>query len=297
MNDALFSATIQNALSKSQVTSQREIEQILTRKLSQTDPALDFAGLWDFNAHRLGAVRQVQAAAPEIRNGILAELAQGRFREAYGIEKAGMSFAAKMSLLSQSLNEQKLYSLFASEEAAHFHFIQAVLGDPPDLSQDPFIQFLNELIISAERRPLLFIIQVVLEGWGLDHYAGMLKTCQSDALKAPLQRILSDEAAHHGSGLSLFAESELSPSEFKYTLEMMQAFLDMVRIGPVGLLQTLDRHLGGLTDSQKQAVLTEMDAVEDTSRKINLLKGLMQKAQAKRILEELEAKEAFALLF
>ncbi len=293
----LFSATLENSLSKTHVPSNREVEQILTRKLSHIAPEPNFAGLWDLNDHRLGHVSQVLSASQDTRQAILTDLAQGRFREAYGIEKAGMSFAAKMSLLAQSLNEQKLYSLFASEEAAHFHFIQAVLGDPPDLSKDPFIQFLNELIISAERRPLLFIIQVVLEGWGLDHYAGMLKSCKQASFKGPLQQILSDEAAHHGSGLSLFQEDELSQSELKYTLEMISAFLDMVRIGPVGLMQTLDSHLGGLTTAQKQAVLTEMDAVEDTTRKLNLLKGLMQKAQAKRILAELEAKSAFALLF
>lgn len=293
----LFSDTLAQALSKTAVTSSREVEQILQHKSERWTAGPDFSEIWDLKAHRLSQVEQVNSAAPETQKALLADLAQGRFREAFGIEKAGMSFAAKMSLLAPNLNEQKLYSLFAAEEARHFDFIQTVLGDAPDLSGDPFIGFLNELIISAERRPLLLIIQVVLEGWGLDHYAGMLKTCQVEALKGPLQQILSDEAGHHGSGLSLFQEADMTPAEFHYTLEMMSAFLDMVRIGPVSLMHTLDSHLGGLSEPQKQRILTEMDAHADTTRKLNLLKGLMQKAQAGRILAALETKSAFKLLF
>jgi hypothetical protein len=297
MNSALFSEQLEQALTKTQNSSSRGVEQILNRKLEKNEIVSDFSGFWNLSAHRLANVQQVIQASSETQHQILHDLARDRFLEAYGIEKAGMSFAAKMSLLSESLNEQKLYSLFAAEEALHFNFIQSVLGEQTPHSGDPFIQFLHAVIISAERRPLLFIIQVVLEGWGLDHYAGMLKTCQNEPLKAPLQRILLDEAGHHGCGLSLFDESQLSEAELAYTLEMMGNFLDMVRIGPVGLLQNLDHNLGGLTTTQKQTILTEMGAIEDTQRKLTLLKALMQKAQAHRILAALEARESFALLF
>ncbi|PIQ24725.1 hypothetical protein COW36_23400 [bacterium (Candidatus Blackallbacteria) CG17_big_fil_post_rev_8_21_14_2_50_48_46] len=294
---ALFSEILQQALNKEQFTSCREVGQILGRKLENFEPLVDFAQVWDFQAYGLAPVRQLQAASEAQQQGLLQALARGRFLEAYGIENAGMSFAAKMSLLAESLEEQKLYSLFASEEAIHFDFIQAVLGPLPAPPQDPFIQFLRELIRSAERRPLLLIIQVVLEGWGLDHYAQMMKTCRVERLKAPLQRILMDEAGHHGSGLALFEEADLTPSEWAYTLEMMGVFLDMVRIGPVSLMQQFETSLEGLTAAQRETVLLEMGARADTQRKLNLLRGLLQKADAHRVLAALEAKQGFEPLF
>ena len=224
------------------------------------------------------------------------QLARARFLEAYHIEHAGMCFAAKMSLMAQSLHEQKLFSLFAAEEATHFHFIEAVIGTP-QLEKDPFIELLQEIIGSAERRPLIFIIQVILEGWGLDHYGLMKKTCQDTGLQAYLQRILQDEAAHHGSGLSLFNEADLTPSEFAYIQEMLVHFLNMVRIGPISILQSIEDTVGEQTQPQKSNILEEMQAHQDTQRKLNLLRELMHKAQAHKTLDALESKEAFKLLF
>jgi hypothetical protein len=39
---------------------------------------------------------------------------------------------------------------------------------------------------------------------------------------------LQDEAAYHGSGISLFDEQALTDSEFKYIIEMMSQFMQMV---------------------------------------------------------------------
>jgi len=286
---------IQQSLNKTQIESTRGVEQILNKKLPQ-QAQIDLAEAWGLVSYGLSPVSCLQNLSPEQNAKIRTQLAYARFLEAYHIEHAGMCFAAKMSLMAQSLHEQKLFSLFAAEEATHFHFIEAVIGTP-QTDKDPFIELLHEIIRSAERRPLIFIIQVILEGWGLDHYGLMKKTCQNQDLQAYLLQILQDEAAHHGSGLSLFNENDLSAPEFDYIQEMLVQFLNMVRIGPVSMLYAIENTVGSMTNEQKNTALEQMQAHQETERKLNLLRDLMHKAQAHKTLEILESKQAFKLLF
>lgn len=288
---------VRQALNKDRALSDAGVERILDKKLGAPGVLTDCSTLWSLTDLGLGEVRQVTEAPAENRVHLRHLLGQGRLREAWSIEKAGMSFAAKMSLLSESLNEQKLYSLFAAEEARHFHCIDETLGDQRPQHTDPFIDLLNEIIVSAGRRPLIFIIQVVLEGWGIDHYATMSKTCREPGLQKILRDILSDEAAHHGSGLALFKESELSKQEEDYIFDMMAAFLGMVRIGPVGVLGAIEAEFGGWAPGQRESVLTEMNAMADTQRKLGLIEGFLVKARAPKLLERLKAAEAFSPCF
>ena len=205
-----------------------------------------------------------------------------------------MSFAAKMSLLSETINEQKLYSLFAAEEATHFYYMQKTLEDVDLTTDDPFIRFLNEVIATGSRRPLIFIIQVILEGWGIDHYQLMERSCLNPELKKHLKLILIDEASHHGSGVSLFNESELTKAEFDYTIEMMSEFLNMINIGPVGLVGAVKKYL---PHSQEADLLNDISAVDDTNRKLTYIKNMMVKSQSHKILEKIENSGLFQLRF
>lgn len=281
------------SLAKQQAQSTLGVERILENKLERISSLPDFSQIWDLRALGLEPVRYLQDASTEARQRVRQALAIARLQEAWFIEKAGMSYAAKMSLLSESINEQKLYSLFASEEATHFHFIDQTLGSARPQGQDPFIALLNEMISTAERRPLIFMIQVVLEGWGIQHYAMMSKTCQEPALKACLQQILADEAAHHGSGLSLFEETALSTPERQQILEFMSRFLQMVAIGPATVMSVLQTELGEFNASQRAQVLEQLNALADTQGKLNLLRDYMLKAQAQQIVSALDERKAF----
>lgn len=287
--------TLKNALSKTQETSTKEIEQILSKKIENSSSLLDFGQLWNSHSFGIDNLTGFQKASGAVQKEILKELALNRFLEAYNIEKAGMSFSAKMSLLAQSLNEQKLYSLFSAEEATHFHYIQGALNfSGVDYSADPFINLLNEIIISGERRPLIFIIQVILEGWGIDHYSIMEKSCLNPEVKEHLKLILQDEASHHGSGLSLFHEGDLTEQEFNYTLDMMVSFLEMVNCGPVGTVNCLQKFIPELNIENS---LQEMGAHVETKRKLEFIRNLMIKAKSKKLLAKLDSKKLFETNF
>jgi rubrerythrin len=281
---------LKRSLSKSQQNSTKEISQILKRKLPETQSISHYDGLWNESDFALG---QISILKGRDNTKLLSSLCTDRLKEAYFIEKAGMSFSAKMSLLSQSIDEQILYSMFCAEEATHFHCIESLLTGVSLEGDNSFVTLLNEIIISGERRPLVFIIQVVLEGWGIDHYSLMSQSCLNPEVKKILQNILQDEAAHHGSGLSLFDEQALTDTEFKYIIEMMSQFMQMVTVGPVGLLGQVESSLGHLTSGQRNTVHQEVNSYGETSRKVELIKSMMNKAKAFKIIEKLESHKCF----
>lgn len=298
MNAKTFETVMDTALNKAEHQSTHEVERILQCRLSSSptkalSPSLPFSQLWSLAALEVAQVSCLKEASTEIQDQVAHDLAYARFTEAYAIEKAGMSFAAKMSLLAPTLNEQKLYSLFAAEEARHFHFIDSSLQHPKDLPMNPFIDLLHSLILTGERSCLLLLIQVVLEGWGVEHYAKMANTCQHEETRIALQGILADEAAHHGSGLSLFDINALHASEIEYLEEKLYAFLQLVAIGPVGIMGILEKHLGPFSAEQNDQIRNEINAVNETQRKLNLLKGLLCKAGAQQLAERLESRNAF----
>jgi tRNA isopentenyl-2-thiomethyl-A-37 hydroxylase MiaE len=292
--------TLARSLSKERHLSSAEVERILERRLiNPSQPGSDllpFETLWSLGDLEVGNVSCLQEASPLIQERVAYDLAYARFTEAYAIEKAGMSFAAKMSLLAPTLNEQKLYSLFAAEEARHFDFIDRSLGHPENLAMNPFVDLLHNLILTGERSCLLLLVQVVLEGWGIEHYAKMANTCQHPGARKALNGILADEAAHHGSGLSLFNSQHLSTTDLDYLEDKLGQFLYLVAVGPVSILQVLNKHLGPFTPEQHQQVLAEINATKETQRKLNLLKNLLRKAEAHAIVERLESRNAFTPL-
>lgn len=297
-----FQETLAQSLDKSQHLSTPEVERILHRRFAEAPsesnrPPIPFSSLWSLTDLEVGEVSCLNNASALVQEQVAHALAYARFTEAYAIEKAGMSFAAKMSLLAPTLNEQKLYSLFAAEEARHFHFIDCSLQHPENLPINPFIGLLHDLILTGERSCLLLLIQVVLEGWGVEHYAKMANTCKHEATRTALQGILADEAAHHGSGLSLFNMQALSTNEVEYLEEKLHTFLRMVAIGPVSVVDILAKHLGPFSAEQTRQIQREMNAVIETQRKLNLLKGLLRKAGAHPLVERLETRNAFTPTF
>src|SRR5688572_8076972 len=78
---------------------------------------------WPATHFRLDRVSLFREAVDRERAAILESCSRALMAESYYIEKCGMYFASKMSLMAESTQEQMLYSIFASDEAVHFHWI------------------------------------------------------------------------------------------------------------------------------------------------------------------------------
>jgi hypothetical protein len=119
-----------------------------------------------------------------VRGRVLAHCGDALLQEALHIETMGVAFAARMALLATTVEERMLYGFFAAEEATHLAGVSRFASRCP--AEGPFLAMLDELIAEGDRATLVLVVQVVLEGWGLDHYRGLARACRGPALAGVL---------------------------------------------------------------------------------------------------------------
>lgn len=252
--------------------------------------------LWNDDLLKLDRASLFRALPPEARESVRRACSLGLLKEAQMIEVAGMVFTAKMALLARTLEERELYSLFAADEARHFRSVSRWAGTAKeeDVSGNPFLDLLAKLIRFEERPVLVFLIQVVLEGWGIHHYGRLARAARDAELGRAFQEILRDEAQHHGSGLLLFHESDLSEEAFARLRDNMREFLRLVRLGPGAVLARLAAHGAKLDADSIRLFLTETEAEAKLRSDLREIENLIEKVGAERLLECLRREGAFA---
>ena len=261
-----------------------------------TGPALldQHLPMWSPSFFGLEKSSVFRTASEETQSNIIRRCSIDVLHEAFFIEESGMAFASKMSLLSETREERMLYNLFAADEATHFHWVQNALGAIQLIcSLINFIGLLESVIRDGQRESLVFIIQVILEGWGLAHYRSLLRECGHAGFRDVLERILRDEARHHGSGVVLCRERGLPDRARGEVIETMRSFLEMVRFGPQSVLAAIDEELGGLNKEQKRRTLEELECENHSLSRLNHLRELMMQEGFESIVAELSDHGAF----
>jgi rubrerythrin len=228
----------------------------------------------------LNQVRLFKESTDLDQQTILERCSNHLLNEAWSIEKLGLCFTAKMVLLSRNDDERALYSLFAADEAAHFYTITPFIDptSPPSLS--PFLKLLTEIVETGNRTTLTFLIQVILEGWGLHHYQSIANSAQDNSLATALKSIVQDEALHHGSGLTLFNEHELSASDQNCITELLVRLFSMVQAGPQSVVDAIERVKGHLSKKQKVRLYEELQCETRSNRDLRHLTELMKGPQS-----------------
>ena len=227
---------------------------------------------------------------------ILHLASQALLGESYAIEKAGVGYMAKMTLLAETTEERMLYSLFGADETTHLaQLTPFVTGIEKLDATDPFLRLLESLLETADRLALIFVIQVVLEGWGLSHYRMLSKTCRHPALSILFRSFLQAEARHHGAGTLLFENVALSEKSRALIVETLAAFLQMVRVGPQRVVEAIAQVKGGLSRAQQIRLLGELDTDTQSGIRLDLLRPLITPA-APDFAETLENKDLFTPL-
>ena len=233
-------------------------------------------------------------AHAEVKEDIQTRCSIDVLSEAFFIEESGMAFASKMALMSETRQERMLYNLFAADEATHFHWVNAALGEHASrMTPNQFHRLLESIIRDGQRESLVFIVQVILEGWGLHHYRSLHRHCEHEGFGEVLERILRDEARHHGSGIVLCRERGLPERARSEVIETMRAFLEMVRYGPQAVLTALDEGLGGLSREQKLKTLQELECEKHSSVRLEHLRSLMLQEGFESVVAELDDNNAF----
>jgi rubrerythrin len=254
--------------------------------------AVDPAGLWSADFLGLSGVDAYEALSPTDRAAVRARRARDLLAEAWWIEKAGMAFAARMALLARTAEERALYDLFAADEARHFHAVGAWLPAPPPPT--PFHRVLEDAIATRPAPVLVFVVQLVLEGWGLRHYRDLARHARSAELRALLEGILEDEARHHGSGALLVADRPPEGPVVEGILEVLRPFLGMVAAGPVGALEALEATTGPLPPARRARAFHQLGGADHARARLDLIAGLLRGEAAAPVRRALLAEGALS---
>lgn len=248
---------------------------------------------WQAEFFGLDQVTLFQASSPTEQQQILQLVNQALLTEAYLIEKTGIAYMSKMALLAETTEERMLYALFSGDEVNHLAQIRPFLSAEPVNIDDSFLRFLADLVDSEDKSLLLFVIQVVLEGWGLSHYRHIAKHCSDRTLGEIFRGFLQDESRHHGTGVTLFNRQSLSVNSQANIIETLTLFLRMVQSGPQRIVGALAQIKGGLSPQQQVKIFTELDTETHSATRLNLLRSLMEKSGAGAIVAALNQQELF----
>ena len=231
---------------------------------------------WGADYFALDRVSLFQDASDLEQQQILEQLNQGLLQESLYIEQAGVGYMAKMVLMAASLQERMLYSLFAADETTHLAqlqpYVPSVNASIPD---DPFLRLLSDIVESADKQVLLFVLQVVLEGWGLSHYRHLAKGCGYGPLRDIFQSFLQAESRHHGAGVTLFNQADVSTDSRDAIVDCLGTFLQMVRRGPQRVVSAIATTKGHLSRPQRIQILHQLDTVTHSHQRLQLLRSLM----------------------
>ncbi len=250
--------------------------------------------VWNERYFGLDNVSIFREASENKQREVLWNTTLNILEEASFIEQLGLAFNAKMILLADNLEERMLYSLFAADEAQHLFWVSSHMPTMASQTpQKPFFKLLSSIIEDGSKAPLTCLIQVLLEGWGINHYLSIAQDCQNDGLKTYLQKILKDESLHHGSGLILWNQLSLNSKEEDFTIEMLARLFEMVQAGPQMIVTNIEQSLGHLSFSQKVTVFEQLKCEEQSKKRIELLKSLLGQNQANKLLTKLDQRGIF----
>ncbi len=289
---------VRNQLHAPNLDDQHKMHRILgayVKRRGLASEALPAEGVyWNaehFDLHKVSYFRDSDAS---VQRAIVGQCSQALLREAFCIEKTGMTYCAKLALLAESVEERMVYSQQGADEATHLAWVTPYVLDAQNVEPGPFLDLLGTTVEQGDKSSLVFLMQIVLEGWGLSHYKRLEQHCQHPQLKARLHEIVRDEALHHGSGRALFDGPATTQKQRVYMREYLASLLEMVRLGPQSVVATLDQTLGGLSKKQKETVFEALDCQRSSAANLSVLRELMCGEGVDDIVSELDALNAFA---
>ena len=268
--------SVRNKLDAAHAGKESQLYPLIAAKIPRIDGNAEAIIPWDAEWWGLERSALFVGLGENARYETLAACNRSIMNEAYFIEKSGLAYCAKMMLLAENTDTSQLFAHIAADEATHLAWIEPYIAaaDKTD-PQGPFLSFLSSLIEAHCPELLVYLVQVILEGWGLDHYKRLMKNCRDPALADVLRRILKDEARHHHSGRLLFDASKFSAQDRATLEDAMKFYAELVRVGPQAAIAALEQVAGGLSRRELAEVIGAMDHPAEASRKLQLLRKLM----------------------
>ncbi|MBL7714115.1 MAG: hypothetical protein JNL01_01530 [Bdellovibrionales bacterium] len=193
---------------------------------------------------------------------VLETMSQLRLSLAWYIEKVGLAYCSRALLECDSHEEKRLYALMASDEAVHQRMVEHFLvdGEPIEaLEKHPLLLCIADVIQNAKPMAAVYVVQILLEGFGMSYYSAMRSTCESSLLRGVFDQILKDESRHHGGGLARFGSKDLDAEDLReiehHTGRLIRAMSGVGFTG-IAIETVLNRPL---TPEEKEKLLEETE--------------------------------------
>ena len=251
--------------------------------------------IWDEEFFHLKNSSVWKTLPKEKQDSILVTLSQKILQEAYFIESAGMAYAGKMNLAAKTKEERAFFCFVAEEEARHLRMVESLAIFNTSLETIPsFALLIGEIIQEASKPSHLLLIQILLEGWGLNYYKALAKHAKDENVANAFKGILKDEIRHHSAGVILFASHKnsvgLSDTEISEFLGYLERIAFMVKVGPYSACEEVFRCVESPTTEMVKTFLNDTDAVMVTSGKMELLGQLLGKSLPDKVVATIKAK-------
>lgn len=291
---------IKNRLDRSHRGDNRKLKRILTAYLKIQGKEKKFqepqSFFWPAVHFKLHQSSLFKKAGEKEQRLILEKCSMHLIRESYFIEKSASAYCAKMMLTAKTTEIAQTYSMIANEEAIHLEWITPYVSVADrHLPKGEFLRFLSSLIEECDPDLLPYLVQVILEGWGLHHYKELAQDCLNENLKSIFLDIVRDEALHHYTGEVVFDGQNLTAKQLQYIEECLKIYTEMVRMGPIDLIESVEQVIGPISSLQKLHFLEEIEADQTTLKNLALLKQLMTQPGLEATIQKLEDEGFFIL--
>jgi hypothetical protein len=279
-------------------TIENQVQKIIQGSLKRRNRDNDFSTppmvLFSEDFFNLPRVGLYHKASQNIKNQILFLCIRDILNEIYYIEKLGVAYCAKMVLNAQTIEIAQLYSMIGNDEATHLQWITPYIN-PKDRKHivNPFFSFIESLVEMSTPNLLYYLVQTILEGWGIRHYKTLSEHCLFPPLKALLQKIIQDEAMHHHTGRVLFNSEELNTEEWELVEKSLIHYAKMIQIGPQAVVSAIETILGKLTLGSKLELFTELDTENHARSRLMLLQDLMMAPGMENLMHKIRDKGFF----
>jgi hypothetical protein len=273
---------------------------ILDRGLEQYGVPKPEAGvpevLWGPGRYRLERSKVFVTLPPEQQQEVLKRISRWNLSLSYFIEKSGHNYGAKMVLLSERIEEKSLYCLFSAEEAIHLRLFRNFMSHTPDPATDwhPMLNPLARVIRDGSKEACVLLIQVLLEGFGMGHYRSLMEDCLYPGLVQAFQRILRDEARHHGAGLVLAKESRLQADERDECFEFTREFVNALQSAH-WVLRAVEEVRGPLSIDEQNRHFEAVGHREILEQRLISLREMLSKAGREQLVSRLERDGVFKI--
>lgn len=248
--------------------------------------------LWNSAAFGLDCVSAFQQASDAGQEAVLRDCGHNVLAESSSVERTGIRYCAAMAQWAESSEERELFERIGADEAQHAEWLAQWLPEPPPA--DPFNRFIGGLLDTGTAQPLAYLLQVMLEGFGITHYQSLTIGCRDVALGSTLRRLAVDEALHYGGALLVFKAERMNAAERRFVADGAYAFLQMFRVGPQAVVAALARTV----DLQSRDALTRtfgaLECEASAAAKLARLRTLMARPGMYWLIEELDAAGVFA---